>query len=308
MDHPGALEAGIARHHFGEDRPDQGNILEVVDGEEFGAQAIVDVVVVIGNIVRQRRDLRLGARVGVKLEVVFAVIFLDRSGKGLVLSPPLERPVVLGDALEGLPAKVEPVELGVAFLQPGQDAQRLGVVVETAIILHRLVQRLAAGVAEGGVTEIVGQRQGLGQILVQRQRPGDGAGDLGDLEAVGQARAVIVALVIDEDLGLVFEAPEGRRMDDAVAVALKNRARRAFRFGIEAAAALPGRTGIRGVLQGMRHGGNLQSRRLPGNHPFAHPKRHLSLPLGTAPGAHTPVGNRCQSAYISDHGYKRRPT
>jgi hypothetical protein len=37
---------------------------------------------------------------------------------------------------------------------------------------------------------------------------------------VGQARAVEITLVIDEYLRLVNETPEGRRMDDAIAIAL----------------------------------------------------------------------------------------
>jgi hypothetical protein len=45
----------------------------------------------------------------------------------------------------------------------------------------------------------------------------------------------MVALVIDEHLGLVGEAAEGGRMDDAVAVALEVVAGRRRRLGVEAA-------------------------------------------------------------------------
>ena len=38
--------------------------------------------------------------------------------------------------------------------------------VEAAGILHRGVERALAGMAEGRMAEIVGERQGLGQILV----------------------------------------------------------------------------------------------------------------------------------------------
>jgi len=37
---------------------------------------------------------------------------------------------------------------------------------------------------------------------------------------VGEAGAVVVPLVVDEDLGLVLETAEGAAVDDAVAVAL----------------------------------------------------------------------------------------
>ena len=45
----------------------------------------------------------------------------------------------------------------------------------------------------------------------------------------------MVALVINEDLRLVFQAAEGAGMDDPVAVALKRRAVTAVRLGINAA-------------------------------------------------------------------------
>jgi hypothetical protein len=38
---------------------------------------------------------------------------------------------------------------------------------------------------------------------------------------MGEARPVVVALVVDENLGLVLQPPEGGGMDDAVAVALE---------------------------------------------------------------------------------------
>ena len=79
----------------------------------------------------------------------------------------------------------------------------------------------------GRVAEVVGERDGLGQVLVEPQRAGDGAGHLADFERVGQPGAEMLALVVEEDLGLVLQAPEGGGMDDAVAVALEFGARRA---------------------------------------------------------------------------------
>ena len=82
--------------------------------------------------------------------------------------------------------------------------------------------------AERRMAEIVGQRQRLGQVLVEAQLARDGAGDLRHLQRVRQPRAVVVALVEHEHLRLVGEPPEGRRMQDAVAVALERAARRAL--------------------------------------------------------------------------------
>ncbi len=96
----------------------------------------------------------------------------------------------------------------------------MGVVIEAAERRGRRVQRFLAGMAERRVAEIMGERQRLGQILVQRQHAREAAGDLGHFQRMGQARAVIVAFMLDEDLGLVLEAAKGGGMDDAVAVAL----------------------------------------------------------------------------------------
>jgi hypothetical protein len=121
--------------------------------------------------------------------------------------------------------RLSPSKLGVAVFEHVDRAQRLQIVLEAAVILHAGVERVLPGVAEGRVTEVVGERDGLGKILVEPSARAMRAGDLGDLDAVREAGAEQVAFVIHEDLGLVFQAPEGRGMHDAVAVALELAAR-----------------------------------------------------------------------------------
>ena len=101
------------------------------------------------------------------------------------------------------------------------------------------------------------------------KRPGERARDLRHLDGVGEAGAEMIALVIDEHLGLVGEAAEGGRMDDPVAVALELGARRRRRLGDEA----PRRAGrIGGVGSAsrrsglVRHSGPLTLRSSPGVH------------------------------------------
>ena len=48
-------------------------------------------------------------------------------------------------------------------------------------------QRLLSRVAERGMAQVMAEGDGLRQILVQAERPGDGAGDLGDLQRVRRA-------------------------------------------------------------------------------------------------------------------------
>ena len=121
-----------------------------------------------------------------------------------------------------------------APLEDVDDAQRVLEVPEAVgpeALAQAAVEHGLADVAEGRVAEVVPQPDRLGEVLVEAQRPGHGPRDLGDLERVGQPRAVVVALGRDEDLGLVLEAAERLGVDDPVAVALQRRAHAAVLLG-----------------------------------------------------------------------------
>ena len=92
--------------------------------------------------------------------------------------------------------------------------------LEAAVLAHAFVERVLTGVAEGRVAEVVRERDRLDQRFVERQRARDRARNLRHFERMRDARAVQVALVVDEHLGLVGEPAEGIAMDDAIAVAL----------------------------------------------------------------------------------------
>ena len=109
-------------------RPGERRGREVADREQFGAQAVVDVVIDIGDVVGQRGDLRLQARPAVERRAASAL-------SKLAIGPGkrrLERAVVLDQPLERFPGQVQPVEIGVAMLQLRDQPQRMGVVVEAA--------------------------------------------------------------------------------------------------------------------------------------------------------------------------------
>src|SRR5215210_4089329 len=91
-----------------------------------------------------------------------------------------------------------------------------------ALAQARVEHRLP-GVAEGRMAEVVAEPDRLGEVLVQPERSRHAARDPAGLERVGEARAVVVALGRDEDLGLVLQAPEGLRVDNPVAIALERR-------------------------------------------------------------------------------------
>ena len=67
---PVVIEARILPGDFGDHFRGQRHDLEIVDGKQPGAQAVVDVVGVIGNVVGDRRDLRLQRGEAPKFQVV----------------------------------------------------------------------------------------------------------------------------------------------------------------------------------------------------------------------------------------------
>src|SRR5690606_9960560 len=117
------------------------------------------------------------------------------------------------------------------------------------------------GMAEGRVAQIVAERQGLGQVLMEPQGAGNRTGDLADLERMGQAIAEMPAFVMQENLRLVLKPAEGGGMDDAVAVALEFGTRRA---GAGAVKAAQGQIGPAGIGGGLAHVWSRAFARTPG--------------------------------------------
>ncbi len=130
------------------------------------------------------------------------------------------------------------------MLQRGDDAQGLGVVVEAAMGLQAGIERALAGMAERRMAEVMRQRQGFREILVETELPGQRAGDLRHFQRVGQPGAVMVALVEHEYLGFVLQAAKGGGMDHPVAIAPERAAGLARRLVEQPPAAAVGIAGI----------------------------------------------------------------
>lgn len=206
---------GITARHLGVVARENAHLLQLLQGDQPGAQPVVDVMIVVGHLVGQIGQLGLQRRLG-------AV------EKALAHRPQLARMrgrAMLQDAFAGLEAQVQAVELGVALFQFVDHAQALQIVLEAARLRRQLahagVELVLPGMAERRVPQIMRQRDGLGEILRNPQAARQRARDLGHFQAVGQAGAEQVAFVVDEDLGLVFQAPERIGMDDAIPVALE---------------------------------------------------------------------------------------
>ena len=214
------------RAHLARVAREQRDILQLGQLQQARAQPVVDVVVVVGDLVGEVGDLRLEAWLALLQEALADLAepagVLDRT--------------VLEDAFARLEREVEAVESAVALLELVDHAQRLQVVLEPAVLLHALVQRVLSGVAERRVPEVVRQGDRLDEVFVDAELPGDRATDLRDLERVRQARAEEIAFVIDEDLGLVLEPAERAGVDHAIAVPLERRPPGRVRLGVTPAA------------------------------------------------------------------------
>ena len=146
-----------------------------VGGDDAGGHGVLEVVADVGDAVGPRHDLAL------------------RRGRRR------PAPRVVADAVERLGAQVERAQRDVG-------APR-GVVV-AAVDVRR--QGVLAGVAARPVAAVVAEGDGLGQGDVEPEHAGDGRGDLGDLEGVGEAGALVV-VGEHEHLGLAGQAAERRR-------------------------------------------------------------------------------------------------
>ena len=120
-----------------------------------------------------------------------------------------------------MPSRTSHVRLrpGAAVLEDVDDAQALLVVIEPA--RYELVDDPLPGMPERRVAQVVPERDGFGQFLVEPQDLGDAPGDLRHLERVREPCPVVVAGGREKHLRLVLETPERLAVDDAIPVALK---------------------------------------------------------------------------------------
>jgi hypothetical protein len=183
----------------------------LIEGDQAGAQTVVEVVVVVGNFVGQIADLRFEGRLRAieKALAEFAKRRAFSSEQCLTMPSRVSK------------QRLRPVKGRVTLLEQVDRAQTLQVVLEAAVVAHAFVERFLAGMAKRRMAEVVCQRDRFHEVFVELQGARDAAGDLRHFEAVRQAGTEQIALVIDEDLRLVFEAPESGRVYDAVPVALE---------------------------------------------------------------------------------------
>ena len=119
------------------------------------------------------------------------------------------------DAVPHLPGEIQACA---GLFEAIHHANTLLVVTEAT--LDALVQTPLSGVSEGGVAQIVSQRDGLGQIFVEPQGTGDSAGDLRHLQGVGQTGTVVVALRSQKHLRFMLETAKRLAMQHPIPIPL----------------------------------------------------------------------------------------
>ena len=143
------------------------------------------------------------------------------------------------DSFADFESQVQPGEARVAVFERLDDAERVQIMIEALPkAAHLAVQLVFAGVRKRGMPDVVAEGERLGEVLIQLQSGGYGAGDLRNLDGVRQAVAEMVGDAGRKNLHLVFEAAEGPRVNDAVAIALELVAIRVRKLGVAASAAL----------------------------------------------------------------------
>jgi len=133
---------------------------------------------------------------------------------------------VLDDTFAHGEGEIESAEGRVALFEPGDDAQSVQVVVEAETVLTQsFIESFFAGVAEGRMADVVREGESFGELRVEAEGSGDGAGDLGDLESVGEPAAEVIGGELSgeagEDLRLPRKTAEGASVEDSGSVPRK---------------------------------------------------------------------------------------
>ena len=118
-DQPRFVEPRMRRRDLRKDRAGERHLGQIACPEQARPQPVIDIVVVVGDVVGQRRDLRLRSRKAVEFERMPPIVFEDRGRHRPPHPRPEQRAVVLRRAFQRLPAQIEPVEPGIAVFEPG---------------------------------------------------------------------------------------------------------------------------------------------------------------------------------------------
>ena len=123
------------------------DLCELFDRQQSRAQSIVNVMVVIGDFVRQIGELRFKRR----------TLPFHETRANLTEPARILQRAMFQDALTCLKAQIQAVECRIPLLEQIDDAQRLQVMFESAMRFHARVQRILSRVSKRRMAEVVRQ-------------------------------------------------------------------------------------------------------------------------------------------------------
>ena len=173
------------------------------DGEKTGAEAVVDIMVVISDVIGDAADLAFKRGEVFQIKVKFFVEVFEVGAADF-----LYRAVVFDGGFNGFPGEIEAGKFGVAHLKLGHDFEGINVMVEAAEARHGILQRPFSGMAERRVSEVVRQSNGFAEFFIEAKAFAQCAGYLRHFNAVGEAGAVVAPLMVGKDLGFAVKPPE----------------------------------------------------------------------------------------------------
>src|ERR1700740_796620 len=155
---------------------------EHVEVQKIGLEGVVEVRGVVGNFVYPVDQL--GFQGWPELKKILGK--LRELRWGIVAR-------MLDDPLANFKRKIQAVEAKIAVLELFHDAQRVQIVVETAAVrTHQLIELSLTRMTKRRVADVVNECECLHEFRIQSESAGDGAGDLGDLQRVGEPVAVVL--------------------------------------------------------------------------------------------------------------------
>jgi len=179
-----------------------------IEIEKLCFAGVVDVRSVVSDFVHPIDKLAFERRA--KIEKIFSK--KRKFGSGVIVG-------VLDDAFANFEGEIQAGKIEIGTFELFDDAQRLEIVIKArAVGAHEFVEFLLAGVAEGRMPDVMDESESFGKIRVEAERGGNRASDLRNFQSMREPIAKMIGVADGEDLRLGFEAAEGARMNDAVAV------------------------------------------------------------------------------------------
>ena len=150
----------------------QVDITELRLGQQPRAQAIIDIMIVVGNFVGEVGQLGLQAGLQAIQEPLPDLAQIARIAPRTVFQ----------DALARLVCQVQTCEFRVFFFQFIDDSQGLQIMLKPPEGFHAAVQRVLTRMAKRRMTQIVRETNRFDKLLIETERRRNRAADLRNLE------------------------------------------------------------------------------------------------------------------------------